>query len=138
MRRNRLGLTILEVVSVDLDVLLFVGGNRALLKDRADWTGRLTRAAVDALIRINEELLHVFVVALALGRMNAIHRTDIDTGAIFKAHAWANNYVRHGRNYLLDTYFIAGRPLLPESVTRSPLRQGRVLPATVYALIIPI
>ena len=80
---NRPGLAIPEVVCVDLDILFFVRGNRTLFKDRAYRTRRLTGAAVNTLIRINEELLHIFVVAFALGRMNAIHRTDIDTRAIF-------------------------------------------------------
>src|SRR5215469_3729882 len=72
-------LAILEVVSINLNVLLFVRRNRALFKDGTHGAGRLTGAAVDALIRINEELLDVLVVAFALRGMNAIYRTDVHT-----------------------------------------------------------
>src|SRR5262249_12860895 len=96
-------LAVLEVVRIDLNVLLFVRWNRTLFEDSVHGACRLTGAAVNALIRINKELLDVLVVAFTLRRMNAIHRTDVYTGTVFKSHAGAGNHVRHGRNYLLIT-----------------------------------
>lgn len=98
-------LTVLEVVHVDLDILSFVCWNRTLLEDGANWARRLAGAAVDTLIRIDEELLHVFVVAFTFSGVNTVHWTDIDTRAIFKTHTGAGNHVRHRRNHLLIRLF---------------------------------
>jgi hypothetical protein len=94
-------LAVLEVVSINLNILLFVRRNRTLLEDGTHGAGRLTGAAVNALIRINEELLDVLIVTFTLRGMNAIYRTDVHTGTVFKTHAWAGNHVRHGTNNLL-------------------------------------
>src|SRR5690242_5529259 len=74
-----------EVIGVDLDVRLLLGRHRTLLEDRGDRAGGLARATVNALVGIDVELRKVLVVRLALGRVDAVHRTDIHTRAIFDA-----------------------------------------------------
>jgi hypothetical protein len=67
-----------------------------LLKDRFDWADRLTSPTVDALLRIDIELLFLFkLFGLVLGRMNAIHRTHIYTSGILYVDARLGNNVGH-------------------------------------------
>jgi hypothetical protein len=128
-------LAVLEVVGINLNVLLFIRRDRALFEDGSHRARRLTGTAVDAFIRINEELLDVIVVAFALRGMNAIYRTDVHAGTVFKTHAWAGNHVRHGTNNLLirNSQEKSGR-------SRKYLRPAdeRDTLAAVSALIIPI
>jgi hypothetical protein len=58
----------------------------------ANWNAR---AAVNALIGINKELLLGFEVGFILARMNAIHRADIHTRGVLRPDARLGNYVRH-------------------------------------------
>jgi hypothetical protein len=64
----------LEHFAIDLDVLLQVRGHVFFRKNRGDRTFRLTGTAIDALVRMDVELVRALV--------NAVDRTHIDAGAI--------------------------------------------------------
>src|SRR5215831_6969177 len=69
----------LEDVTVDLDVLLLRLWHVLFGEDRGDGAFRLARAAIDALVGVDEELL--------LPLVNAIDGTDVDAGAVLHADA---------------------------------------------------
>ena len=76
-----------EDVAIDLDVLLQVRGYILFRKDRCDGTLRLTGAAINTLVGVNEELIRSFV--------DAVHRTHVDTRAVLCVFARFGYYVRH-------------------------------------------
>src|SRR4030095_228801 len=87
-----------EPVGVDLNKLFPLLWSRRLFEDRFDRTDGLTSPTVDALLRIDIELVFFLeFFGLVFGRMDAIDRTDIDTSGIL--HAYAG--LRHEIGYLL-------------------------------------
>ena len=82
-------LLLVEVVLVDLGVVLPLVRYRILGEDRAHRTHGLTRAAVDAFIGMDE--VHV----VRVGRINAVHRTDIEAACILHIDAWFRDHIRH-------------------------------------------
>src|SRR6202171_1860480 len=66
-------LPVFEIVGVDLDEIAPLLRNLILGKDRINRTGVHARAAVDALVRIDE--IHLRCVV----GMDAVHRTDLNT-----------------------------------------------------------
>ena len=78
---------VLENVAVDLDVFLEVSRDVLFRKDRGNRALRLARATVDALVRVDVELFRSLI--------DAINRTDIDAGAVFRILAGFCYYVGH-------------------------------------------
>src|SRR5687767_12105405 len=72
---------------VDLDEGLPLVGERILGKDRLDRALRLARAAVDALLRIDDQHPAELV--------DAVDRADVDARAIFDVDARLGDDVRH-------------------------------------------
>src|SRR5205823_5774490 len=64
-------------ISVDLDVLLPFFWSRRLFEDGSNRAGRLACTAVDALVRIDVQLLSRVKIFFVLCGMDAIDRTDI-------------------------------------------------------------
>src|SRR6478672_3782412 len=91
----------LEHFAIYLDVFLEVGGYVLFRKDRGDRTLRLAGTAVDALVRMDVELFRSLV--------NAVHRTNIDAGAVLRILAGFSYYVGH----VIPDYF-GGRDLLQQ------------------------
>ena len=96
----------LELASFDVaGVLLNVGvpllGKVILREDRRNWADWYASATVDALDRVNEELVNLFepraavVVVCVLFRMDAVHRAGIHTGRILSPDTGFCDYVRH-------------------------------------------
>src|SRR4029079_565159 len=52
-------------------------------------------AAIDALVRLDEEHLGGFEGRLVLARMNAVDRTHVDAGRVLRADAGFRDYVSH-------------------------------------------
>jgi hypothetical protein len=77
----------LEYVAVDLDVLLQVSRNILFWKNRRHRALRLARAAINALVGMDEQLVGALV--------NAVHRTHVDTRAILRVLAGFRYDVRH-------------------------------------------
>src|SRR3954468_15000073 len=77
----------LEHVPVDLDVLLEMTRHIFLGEDRRHRTLGLARAAVDALVGMNEQLLLTFV--------DAIDGTDVDARAVLRIDAGFGDDVGH-------------------------------------------
>ena len=73
---------------VDLDERLPFVGQRVLRKDRLDGALGLARAAVDALLGVDDED--------AAGLVDAVHGADVDAGAVFDVDAGLGDDVRHG------------------------------------------
>src|SRR6476646_11550909 len=96
----------LELASFDVaGVLLNVGvpllGKVIQREDRQIWADWYAGSAVDALDRVNEELVNLFepraaiFVMCVLFRMDAVHRAGIYTGRILSYDTGFCNYVRH-------------------------------------------
>jgi hypothetical protein len=90
-----------EEICVDLDILLPFFWCRRFLKNGGDGTGRLASATIDALVRIDIQLLNRIKIFLALCRMDAVNRADIHTGCILYTDARLSNNVGHGKDILL-------------------------------------
>src|ERR1700761_3091377 len=69
-------------------------------EDRRHRTHRNARAAVDALHRINEQLIHGVRTSLIRLRMNAVHRAGVHTRPVLGSNARFRNYIRHNVNLL--------------------------------------
>ena len=83
------GLLAFEIVGVELDEVLPLRGDGALLEDRREGAGWLTGAAVDALLGVDIEQLDRLEVRLALRRVNAVNRADIDTRGVLSCRCTA-------------------------------------------------
>jgi len=90
-----------EEISVDLDKVFPLFGGCRLFKNRCNWAGRFTCAAVNTLIGVNIELLSRVEPLLVLRRMDAVDRTYIYAGCILHANAWLSNYISHCLEILL-------------------------------------
>jgi hypothetical protein len=77
----------LENVAIDLDVLLEIRWYILFREDRGYGAFGLARATVDALVRMDIELLGTFI--------DAVHRTHVDTGAVLGVLARFSYDVRH-------------------------------------------
>ena len=76
-----------------------------------DRTGRLARAAVDARVRINIQLLRLGKPGFILFRMNAIDRANIYTGGVFNVNTGLRNYVSHKTDLLSEFWSYFQTPL---------------------------
>src|SRR5215469_17150562 len=85
----RVELASFDVVGVLLNVRVPLLGKIVQSKDRRNGADRDARATIDALDRVNEELVDLFkprpavVVLCVLLRMDAVHRAGIHTRRIF-------------------------------------------------------
>src|SRR5579875_3890074 len=55
--------------------------------DRRHRANRYARAAINALYRVNKQLVHVRMTCLVLLRVDAVHRASIDAGRVLGANA---------------------------------------------------
>src|SRR6202008_2911905 len=78
---------VLEELLVQLDEVLPLIGRLVLGEDRLHRAHRLTSPAVDALVRMDVEHRLAFI--------DAIHRTDLDTGLVLHVDARFSDDVRH-------------------------------------------
>jgi len=72
-------------------------------EDRRYRASRYAGAAVDALVRIDVQLLNAFKLRFILFGMNAVHRADIHTGSVFGTNARLGNNVSHIKLLLNST-----------------------------------
>jgi hypothetical protein len=84
-----------EEIRVDLDILPPFFGGRGFLKNGGDRTGGLASTTVDALIRIDIQLLNRLELLLVLRGMDAIDRADIHAGCILYTDTRLSNNVGH-------------------------------------------
>jgi hypothetical protein len=75
--------------------------DRRLFKDGGNGTGGLTGTAVDAFVRVNIEHLSRIEPFLALRRMNAVNRANVNAGCILDTDTWLSDYISHFSNILL-------------------------------------
>jgi len=91
--------SLLEVVDVDLDVLLPLGWDIVLGEDRLHRALIDAQTAVDTGVWIDVQLLGVSVVALLLGRVNAVHWADLDAGRVLGSDArFSDDMCHDGKN----------------------------------------
>src|SRR5260221_10554600 len=90
-----LSLYLFEEIGIDLNKMLLIFWNRRFLKDSGDGTGRLTGAAVYALIRVDIKHLGRFKFLFTLRRMDAVDRADIHAGCILYADTRLSNNIGH-------------------------------------------
>jgi hypothetical protein len=101
MRLGGTNYNLFEEICVDLDILLPFFWCRRFLKNGGDGTGRLTSTTIDALVRIDIQLLNRIKIFFALCGMDAVHRADIHAGRILYTDARLSNNVGHGKDILL-------------------------------------
>jgi hypothetical protein len=93
---SELAFALLKPVGVDLNKVFPLVWSRGLLENRFDGADRFASAAVDALFRVDIELVFLLeFFGLVFGRMDAIDRTDIDAGGIFDVYARLSNDIGH-------------------------------------------
>src|SRR6516165_6290628 len=82
-------------------------------ENRRDWTDGYAGAAVDALYRVNEELVDFFEPRAAVSvlgvllRMDAVHWAGIYTGRVFRPDTGFCDYERHDSSAPLRAEFPA-------------------------------
>src|SRR5262245_44066471 len=104
-KRAKSAFLFFEPVGVYLNKVLPLLWRRRLLEDRFDRADRLASSTVDALLRIDIELVFFLeFFLLVFGWMDAIDRTDIDTSGILHAYAGLSNDIRH-LSFLLSRTF---------------------------------
>ena len=100
----RLELASFDVAGVRFNVGVPLLGKVVKREDRRNWTDWHAGAAVDALDRINEELVDLLepraavLVLCVFLRINAVHWTGIHTGRIFSPDTGLCNDIRHYPN----------------------------------------
>src|SRR5687767_1489524 len=92
----------LEYIAIDLNELLQIRGHVFLRENRRHRTLRLARTAVDALVRVNVELLGPLV--------DAVHGADIDARSILRVLAGFSDYVGHLLARISDETYAKNRP----------------------------
>src|SRR6476469_6074978 len=104
---------------IDRGVVGPFGWQRLLGEDRVDRAFRLARAAVDALVRIDEELS-----IRALVEMDAIDRTDGHARDVEHVDAWLGDHIRHSGPSSTLTDLALGGVLgsVPSGALRRPAR----------------
>ena len=85
-----------EVLGVDRRVLLPLVRELVLGEAGVDRAGLDAGVAVDALVRIDVELLDVVVIGLVGRRMDAVDRADLDAGVVLLADAGFGDDVSQG------------------------------------------
>src|SRR5260370_15908341 len=63
--------------------------------DRRHRANRHARAAIDALYRIDEQLLGLAMPRLILLRVDTVHRAGIHASRVLRPDAWFRNHIRH-------------------------------------------
>jgi hypothetical protein len=98
-------------------------GNRWLLEDRLPWALRLARAAIDALVRVDVELIRKFFSVVTSIFVNAVDRTNTDASCIETVSAKTGYGPGHLVLYFRTKSSAAlGRGLIPRAVHRSKLK----------------
>ena len=95
MGRIRRSASVFEPVGVLLDVVLPFVGKILLGKNRLNWAFIHTQAAVNAGVRINEELIGTAVSFVGRARVDAVHRANINTSGVFGTYTGFSNNVCH-------------------------------------------
>src|ERR1051325_1284366 len=85
------------MLRVDFDEVLPLFRRLVERENRLHRTRRNAGAAVDALVRMDEQLVRTFELGLVLPRMDAVDRADIDTGGVLRADAGFGNDIRHSQ-----------------------------------------
>jgi hypothetical protein len=83
------------VVGIDLEIVLPLLWDSAFFKDGSHGTGRLTGATINALVRVNIQLIILIVIGLTRGGMDAINGANIDTWAVLHIDTRRSNHVGH-------------------------------------------
>jgi hypothetical protein len=84
-----------EVIGIDFEILPPLVWHCALFKNGCHGAGRFAGSAIDTLVRVNIQLVMLFVIVFAGGGMDAINGTHIHTGAIFDTDTRLGNHVGH-------------------------------------------
>jgi hypothetical protein len=95
---------LLKVIGVDLNIIPPLLRHIFIAVNRFNGTGGLTRAAIDAFIRIDIEMFERLEIPFILARVNAIYRANVDARGIFCADAWfTDNINSHYSFSFLDS-----------------------------------
>jgi len=87
--------SLLVVICVHLCEMLPLLGEIVFGEDRLDGASRLTRAAIDAFVRVDIEQLCGFKCRLVFARVNAVYRTDVHASRVLGPYAGFSDNIRH-------------------------------------------
>src|SRR4051812_20048971 len=90
------------VLGVDLREALPLVGQLVLGEARVHGARLDARVAVDALLRVDVELLDAVVVGLVRRRVDAVHRAHLDAGVVLGADAGLRDHVGHAPKHMRD------------------------------------
>src|SRR4029453_16880918 len=130
LRAKRYGETPLLLIILRIlrrEVLPFVG-HLVEGENRFHGARRHARAAIDALIRVDEELFGRLECRLVLPRMDAVHRANVDARRVLDADAGFRDHVGH--SCLLDPRdaVTRGYRLMPAAEIRAAVTPGAPVP----------
>src|SRR4051812_1327089 len=103
----------LEVLGVDVAEALPLVGQLVLGEARVDRARLDARVAVDALLRVDVELLDLVVVRLVGRGVDAVDRADLDARVVLRADARLGDDVGHGVGFLAGRVVGPGGGTLP-------------------------
>jgi hypothetical protein len=92
------------VIGVDLNIIPPLLGHIFIAVNRFHRAGGLTRAAIDAFIRIDVQMFNRLEIRLILARVNAIYWANVNARGVFCADAWfTDNINSHCSFSFLDS-----------------------------------
>src|SRR3989454_421269 len=104
---------VLEELLVHVGELLPLLGDLVFREDRLDWADRLARAAIDALVRVDEQHVRPLV--------DAVDGADLDASLVLDVDAGLSDHIRH-RNPPMGGG-IVGRPKILYLIVRARVKQ---------------
>jgi hypothetical protein len=106
------------VIGVNLNIIPPLLRHIFIAINRFNRAGGLTRAAIDAFIRIDVEMVYRLEIRLILAWMNAIYRANVNARGILCADAWfTDNVYSHYSFSFLDS----DRDFSDESMISQPV-----------------
>ena len=86
------------MIGVDLGKMLPLLGQIVFGEYRLDRTRGFARAAIDALYRVNIQDFGRFEVRFIFPGMDAVNRTDVNTGSILRPNAGFSYHISHRKS----------------------------------------
>jgi len=84
-----------EEIAIYGDIFFVLGGYIVFRENSIYRAFRLARAAVDALVGVDEELESRFKTGLVFTRVNAVNRANVDAGSVLNVDAWLGDHICH-------------------------------------------
>ena len=92
-------------IGIDRDEVAPLARNNGCGINGRGWTGRLARAAVDALAGIDEEMIDILILLFMRGGMDTIDGANLDARRILGTDTRLGDYISHNGQNLLSIFY---------------------------------